>query len=91
MRTIFTESERSVLAEASGTALKKAAVKAMRLYIGSEGYVRMSDQQKLYNAAMLRVQKLADAFNMDAGDVWDQVNAEAQRQGALRPRPGQHV
>jgi len=66
------------------------AVQAARLYIGSSG-ARMKDQQKLYNAMMKQVNKIASATGMDSSDVMNQIDRQARTLGAIAPTPGKDI
>lgn len=70
--------------------LLDSAVRAMQLYMGSEG-ARIRDQQKLYNRAHKLAESVAAKTGLSSMEVWEQVGAEAQRRGALRPMPGKDI
>jgi hypothetical protein len=67
------------------------AVQAMRLYLGGVDFASVRDQQRLYNRMISAIERVARATGMDAADVQRQVEAEARRQGVIRPMPGQHL
>ena len=71
-------------------ALLKKSVEEMRLYLGSVDHITVSAQQKLRNKldkSLARIQKMT---GMDNVDIWEQVEAQAQKLGVIRPKPGQH-
>lgn len=63
------------------------AVTSLRLYMGSDGRCRMSDQQRLYNR-FNKAMKPLRAFTIDADA---QVGAEARRLGPIVPVPGKDI
>jgi hypothetical protein len=65
------------------------AVRAMRLYLGSIDFASVKDQQRLFN----RAKRAAEQVAAETGvlDAFDQIKAEATRQGKIRPLPGQHI
>lgn len=67
------------------------AVHAMRVYLGSIDFARVSDQQRLYTRATRAVDRVAKATGMNRNNAWSQIEAEARRQGVIRPIPGQHL
>jgi len=68
-----------------------AAVHAMRVYLGSLDYASVRHQQRLYQHAVRACNAVAAVTGMSDQNVWMQVEAEARRQGILRPIPGQHI
>jgi hypothetical protein len=68
-----------------------AAVKAMRIYIGSVDYASVVQQQRLYARANRAVAKVASSTGLTIMNAWDQIEIEARRQGVIRPVPGQHM
>lgn len=66
------------------------AIKACRLYQGSMN-CRIKDQQKLYNAMMRHVNKIAKMKNMDPSCVLEQLTDEAARQGSITPLAGKDL
>ncbi len=67
------------------------AVDAMRLYLGSQGQVRVRDEQRLYKRVSAHVEKISVKGCLDAGDVWDQLSSEAQRRGIRMAVPGKDI
>ena len=67
------------------------AVHAMRVYLGGIDYASVAGQQKLYARATRAVDRVVKATGLSRGNAWSQIEAEARRQGAIRPVPGQHL
>lgn len=67
------------------------AVKAMQLYLGSVDYASLRSQQRLYDRVMRRAHALASSTGISTNSVWEQLQAEAQRRGVVRPLPGRDM
>ena len=67
------------------------AVDAMRVYLGSVGWARPQDEQKLYRRATKALQRIEMMTGLDASNVWGQIEAEARKRGVVRPMPGHHI
>ena len=89
MKTLFTLEQRQALQEAAGS--KKAAIDAMRVYLGSVDYASVKQQQRFHAKALKLVQALASQHGMDSSEVWAQAEAAARKAGIIRPTPGQHM
>jgi hypothetical protein len=68
-----------------------AAVKAMRLYLGSVDFASVAAQQRFYERARRAAENVADSRGLAHSDAWDQLVNEARRQGIIRPMPGRHL
>lgn len=68
-----------------------AAVHAMRVYLGGVDFASVRGQQRLYTRASQAVSRVARAAGIDTSSAWSQIEAEARRQGIIRPIPGQHL
>lgn len=75
----------------AGRAGIDAAVRTMRLYLGSVDYASVRDQQRLYTRTLTVVTKVADAHGIAVDDAWAQIEAQARRLGPIRPRAGQDI
>jgi len=71
--------------------LLNAAVKAMRLYLGSVDKIRPRAEERLYNNAMKAVSKVAKAIGAPYAAVWEQIEDRARMLGALLPQPGKDI
>jgi hypothetical protein len=69
----------------------EGAVRAAQLYIGSEGWVTIRQQQKLYARVKRAIETLANKKGMSHSSVWEQVFQEARRRGSIRPIVGRDV
>lgn len=69
----------------------EAAVHAAQLYIGSDQFSPVRDQQKLYNQMQKKIAAVAKKRGMAEHIVGEQITAEAKRRGGLRPLPGKHI
>jgi hypothetical protein len=68
--------------------LLENAVKAMQLYCGSVGYVRLRDEQRLYARARRAVSRVVAKTKMSETEAHRQILSEARRRGCIRPTPG---
>lgn len=68
-----------------------AALKATQLYMGSQNYASVRDQQRLYTRMMNHVSRLAKATGLEEYEVQRQLTAEARKQGILRPQLGKDL
>lgn len=83
-----------LLKEAAGRppkALLERAVKEMQLYMGSQNYASIRQQEKLYARFTKSANQIAGATGMLLADVWRQLEAEARKRGAIRPQPGKDI
>ena len=69
----------------------EAAVHAARLYIGSDQFSPIRDQQKLYSRMQKKIAAVAKKRGMDEHVVSTQITSEAKRRGGIRPLPGKHI
>ena len=72
-------------------ALLEKAVKAYQLYFGAAGVVGGRSEERLYaraRRASAAVAKKAGVTGYGVTQVEEQIMAEAQRRGAIRPQPG---
>jgi len=68
-----------------------AAVKAMRLYLGSVGYASPRQEERFYQRATKAVTKVVKASGLPHSVAWEQIEAQARKQGVLRPQPGKDM
>ena len=68
-----------------------AAVRAARLYAGSDGKVRARDAEKLYRRMMRAVATVARAADMAEADVLEQIMDRALGLGPIIPIPGRDI
>ena len=65
----------------------EAAVRKMRLYIGSDR-CPIKSSQKFYDSAYKAIESVARIHNLDFHDTWAQITSRAQTLGAIVPMPG---
>jgi hypothetical protein len=78
-------------AKARGTRSAEAAVRAMQLYIGSQGYCTVRDQQRLYNRVRKAAERVAREQKVTLSDSWAIISSEARGRGPIRPVLGKDL
>ena len=69
----------------------EAAVHAAQLYIGKGLTMRITDEQKLYNAMNRKIAAVAKHRGMDEAEAYRQIMGEAKRRGGITAMPGKDI
>lgn len=72
----------------------EAAVLAVQLYMGSDNYASIRDQQRLYSRMEIAIQKIkdwADKHGYDGSDFEKQIHTEAERRGKKLPQVAKDI
>ena len=67
------------------------SVKLARLYIGSEGKVRIKDQQKIYDQLKKSVESIVKKTGIDYNAAHEQIMKQANKLGKITPQPGRDI